>query len=58
MGAEPAEVMMAFTSSLATDSLLGPDDVRGSVAHVRGLGRAGILSEGEVDALVSRHSAR
>jgi argininosuccinate lyase len=53
MGAEPAEVMMSFTSSLASDRRLAPDDVRGSVAHVRGLRRAGILSGDEVAALLA-----
>ncbi|HEY5273991.1 MAG TPA: argininosuccinate lyase [Acidimicrobiales bacterium] len=53
MGAEPSEVMMAFTSSLESDRRLAPDDVRGSAAHVRGLGRAGILSADEVDALLA-----
>jgi argininosuccinate lyase len=53
MGAEPSEVMMAFTSSLASDRRLAPDDVRGSAAHVRGLGRAGILSGDEVDVLLA-----
>jgi len=53
MGAEPSEVMMAFTSSLSTDRRLAPDDVRGSIAHVRGLGRAGILSSDEVGVLLA-----
>jgi argininosuccinate lyase len=53
MGAEPSEVMMAFTSSLASDRRLAPDDVRGSAAHVRGLGRVGILSPDEVGVLLA-----
>jgi argininosuccinate lyase len=53
MGAAPSEVMMAFTSSLASDRRLAPDDVRGSAAHVRGLGRAGILSSDEVGLLLA-----
>jgi argininosuccinate lyase len=53
MGAEPSEVMMTFTSSLASDRRLAPDDVRGSIAHVRGLGRAGILSSDEVAVLLA-----
>ena len=44
---------MTFTSSLASDRRLAPDDVRGSVAHVRGLGRAGILSSDEVAVLLA-----
>jgi argininosuccinate lyase len=52
MGAEPAAVMMAFTESLSTDRRLAEDDVRGSIAHVNGLGRAGILPLDEVAVLL------
>jgi argininosuccinate lyase len=51
MSSGPAPEMMAFTSSLSTDRRLAADDVRGSLAHVRGLGRAGILPPDEVEAL-------
>ena len=44
----PAEALVAFTASLGFDRRLAADDLRGSRAHVRGLGRAGILDAGEV----------
>jgi argininosuccinate lyase len=52
MATGPAPEMMAFSVSLEVDRRLADDDVRGSMAHVRGLGRAGILSGEEVDALL------
>jgi argininosuccinate lyase len=48
----PAEALWAFTASLDVDRRLATDDVAGSRAHVRGLGRAGILSEADVAALL------
>ena len=44
---EPAEALMAFTVSLPYDRLLAADDVAASHAHVRGLVRAGLLSEAD-----------
>ena len=44
----PAEELMAFTVSLPFDRRLAADDLVGSRAHVRGLGRAGILDATEV----------
>lgn len=44
--------VVAFTRSIEIDADLATDDLDGSVAHVRGLGRAGILDEAEVAALV------
>jgi argininosuccinate lyase len=41
-----------FTASLASDFRLADYDVQGSLAHCRALGRAGILSKGEVATLV------
>src|SRR6478609_4383973 len=41
-----------FTRSIEIDAELALDDLRGSVAHVRGLGRAGILTDEEVAMLV------
>jgi argininosuccinate lyase len=41
-----------FTRSIEIDAALAADDIAGSIAHVRGLGRAGILSDAEVDELV------
>jgi argininosuccinate lyase len=49
---DPDERVAAFTSSIAVDADLAADDIAGSIAHVRGLGRAGILSEDDVTALV------
>jgi argininosuccinate lyase len=42
-----------FTRSIDVDAVLALDDLDGSVAHVRGLGRAGLLDPGEVEALVA-----
>ena len=44
--------MMRFTESLSFDKVLGIDDVEGSKAHVRGLGRAKILTPSEVESLL------
>jgi len=41
-----------FTRSIEVDAQLAADDLEGSIAHVRGLGRAGILAAPEVQALV------
>jgi argininosuccinate lyase len=50
---ESDERVAAFTRSVEVDSALALDDLRGSIAHVRGLGRAGVLTSDEVDALVA-----
>ncbi|HEV3402266.1 MAG TPA: argininosuccinate lyase [Acidimicrobiales bacterium] len=52
MGDRPADDLMAFTSSLVFDVRLAADDVAGSRAHVRGLVRAGLVSEGEAGTLL------
>ncbi|HXY43892.1 MAG TPA: argininosuccinate lyase [Acidimicrobiales bacterium] len=52
MGVPPAEDMMAFTASLSFDRRLAPSDIEGSMAHVRGLGRVGILDADETTALL------
>jgi argininosuccinate lyase len=44
----PSEELLAFTASLPCDRRLAADDIAGSRAHVRGLGRAGILDDTEV----------
>jgi argininosuccinate lyase len=49
---ENDERVAAFTRSVDVDAALAADDVRGSIAHVRGLGRAGILTDDEVAVLV------
>ena len=38
-----------FTRSIEIDAALAADDIAGSIAHVRGLGRAGLLTDDEVD---------
>ena len=42
----------AFTRSIEVDRALALDDLAGSAAHVRGLGRAGLLAPAEVAALL------
>ncbi len=41
-----------FTRSIEVDAALAADDIAGSIAHVRGLGRAGVISAEEVSELV------
>ncbi len=41
-----------FTRSIELDRELAADDIAGSIAHVHGLGRAGLLTAEEVDELV------
>jgi argininosuccinate lyase len=48
---EPDARMADFTRSIDIDVELALDDLAGSIAHVRGLGRAGLLSADEVTAL-------
>ena len=48
-----ADEVMAFTVSLPFDRRLAADDLTGSRAHVRGLGRAGVLDDGEVAILLA-----
>ena len=43
----------AFTNSIEIDRELAADDISGSIAHVRGLGRAGLLTGEQVDELVA-----
>src|ERR1700744_2755792 len=47
-----ADAVAAFTASLPFDRVLAHDDLAGSRAHVKGLGKAGILSDSEVTTLV------
>ena len=42
-----------FTRSVELDCALAADDIAGSIAHVHGLGRAGLLADDEVDVLVA-----
>jgi argininosuccinate lyase len=52
MGVHPAADMMAFTASLSFDRRLAPSDIEGSMAHVKGLQRVGILNETETTGLL------
>jgi argininosuccinate lyase len=47
-----ADVVMDYSVSLHYDRQLAHDDLTGSRAHVRGLGRGGLLSEHEVSTLL------
>ena len=47
-----ADAVAEFTVSLPFDRALAGDDLAGSRAHVKGLGKAGILSDSEVTTLV------
>ena len=52
--AEPSDPRMVdFGRSIDVDRELAQDDLIGSIAHVRGLGRAGLLSADEVTAMVA-----
>lgn len=50
--APPAAELMAFTESLSFDRRLAADDVFGSRVHARGLGRVGLMSPEDVDAVL------
>jgi len=43
---------MAYTFSLPFDRRMWRDDIDGSRAHVRGLGRVGLLTDAERDAVL------
>ena len=49
----PAEVLMEYTESLPFDRRLWKVDIEGSRAHVRGLGRAGLMSVEDVATVLS-----
>ena len=53
VGAEEAERAAAFGRSIDVDAELALEDLDGSIAHVRGLGRAGLLDDGEAATLVA-----
>jgi argininosuccinate lyase len=55
-GDQPADELWAFTVSLPFDRRLAADDLDGSRAHVKGLTRAGILSDDEADLVPTRTS--
>ena len=48
----PADELLAFTESLSFDVALARDDLEGSRAHVRGLGRVGLLDDAEVKSVL------
>jgi argininosuccinate lyase len=48
----PADELLAYTVSLPFDQRLAPHDIAGSRAHVRGLVRAGVLTEDEAAAVL------
>ncbi len=48
----PSQELVEFSDSLSFDRLLATDDINGSRAHVRGLGRVGLMSEEDVDAVL------
>ncbi|HSZ36991.1 MAG TPA: lyase family protein, partial [Acidimicrobiales bacterium] len=47
-----ADSVAEFTVSLGFDQELALDDLTGSRAHVKGLGKAGILTDSEVSSLI------
>ena len=49
----PAAELVAYTESLSFDRRLWPDDVAGSVAHVKGLAHVGIITAAELDAVLA-----
>ena len=49
----PSDELLAYTASMSFDVRLAPDDIAGSRAHVRGLGRAGILTPEEVALVIA-----
>ena len=52
-GTGPAEELWRYTVSLHYDRRLATDDIAGSRAHVRGLARGGILSDGDAGILLA-----
>ncbi|MBI4572840.1 MAG: argininosuccinate lyase [candidate division NC10 bacterium] len=52
-GAETHGQVEAFTASIHFDLRLAPHDITGSIAHARMLGKCGILSRAEVEAIVT-----
>jgi argininosuccinate lyase len=48
-----SEVMLRLSASVYVDRALAEDDIRGSIAHARGLARAGVLSDEELGRIVA-----
>jgi len=53
LGGGMADEVAAFTVSIDFDRALAEDDLEGSRAHVKGLGKAGILTDDEVTVLLA-----
>jgi argininosuccinate lyase len=53
LGDGTADVVMAYSNSLHFDQVLAFDDLAGSRAHVKGLGRGGLLTDDEVTQLLA-----
>ena len=51
-GSGPADELLAYTASLPFDRRLARDDIAGSRAHVRMLGKVGLLDDDEVRAVI------
>ncbi|MEY4362225.1 MAG: argininosuccinate lyase [Actinomycetota bacterium] len=49
----PADELMAYTASIPFDQRLWREDITCSKSHVRGLGKAGIISNSEMDSILS-----
>ncbi|WP_430913054.1 argininosuccinate lyase [Methylobacterium sp. sgz302541] len=49
----PAEIMEEINASIGFDKRLAPQDIRGSLAHVAMLGKAGILPPADVEAITA-----
>jgi len=49
----PAAELMAFTESLSFDKRLWPDDIAGSIAHVRGLANSHIITDVEASSIIA-----
>jgi argininosuccinate lyase len=47
------EAMEELNTSVDVDKALWREDIQGSVAHARGLGRAGVISKDDADAIVA-----
>ena len=50
---EAADVVVRYTSSLAFDKRLYPQDIAGSIAHARMLGKQGVISLAEAESLTA-----
>ncbi len=53
LGSQTADALWAFTQSISFDIRMARDDLEGSRAHVKGLGRAGLISAEEVESLLN-----